>query len=257
MYKADKLSLAKMLLEAAEQCINIQGNPIVQFMFLCNKAVSTYGNIIMKSFGFMGLKNYFDSVIDRFCNVYCNWATGFAYKQANQQSYPPQIDKGMIDVIQRISDTWKSLLDQMQDILKRSGWELVGEKQSLLERDIIRSYKTDTFNTLICVENPQVASFIAQNLKKVKLVDNPSHKTHLECKVFTPNHPGGTDYNSPCLSAQDFYEKSVTKIMKTLQLSYDLTMFYDLLKDIIFETLGEILRKLFCYKNTHPRRFGS
>lgn len=119
----------------------------------------------MKSFGFSGLKNYFELIIDKFSEVYSSCQNGFANKQVKHQIYPPHNDKKMVEVILKISQNWKSLLTQMMSILRLNKCELVSEKQILLEKDIIRSYKTDTYNTLICVENPQVAYFVAQNVK--------------------------------------------------------------------------------------------
>lgn len=86
----------------------------------------------MDNLGIIGFSSFFNETIDRFSSLYTSSPSGFRRKVDGQPNYDINVDAPLADLINRIANFWKSLLYQIEEVIRSSGCSLESEKLHLL-----------------------------------------------------------------------------------------------------------------------------
>ena len=244
----DKGKFRFQLLQASESFISIESNPVIQFMFLFNKAISSYGNLLMHSLGFEGLISYSLQVVERL---------GTTFKEQGNigyripQTFNPEdgYDNYFFGCIDSLIHLYSSIIYDFSKTMENLQRNIVSEKLNLVVEEVKYNMKNEDIKTLIMVENPTVGLILADLINKK--IDKNSNKRRILAKfhytsnitepLIDDNLNSKTQTPQQSLSQYEFDLKITKCLSKPLVLQgrfvYDLNLYYCFLKDIMNETL--------------------
>jgi len=230
LYMKSKQEISEWLIDTASQNINRTSNPISQFVYLWNQAVSLYGSMMMKALGFSSLIKFYEKVITNFSEAYVNSLTDMSIGKHDDVI---QYYSSISETIKRIAEAWMSLLSYLPTWMIDQSIEIDNERSKMIEDDIKNIYKADSHKTLVLINNQQVAYICSQMIQNIKFFDNSNNQRNINCVLFAP------------LVSQDeknthktFRKNAEAKINYETDpniFSFDLAIFIDLLETIVFE----------------------
>jgi hypothetical protein len=139
-----------------------------------------------------------------------------------------------------VQQHWKDLLTTLEVNLNKDKFEMSSEKMFLIEKHLTSIYKTDSYKTLIFVEDPICAYVLTKFINEVEFKDTSNNRRNISCKLYCPQ----IIEESQNIKQNDFTVEEFKKETKRLkdapidpqaQAVYDLGLYYSLLEDILTE----------------------